>query len=278
MSGKPDTWMPWYIGDYLADTMHLRAAEHGAYLLLIAAYWRNAGPLNDADAALAAVARCTPAEWRRMRPTIAAFFDVRDSKWHHKRVDAELAAAARKQARAAAGGAGKAAARKAASSDQAQPQAPTQAPVEQVLNASLKPAPQPSPSPISVLRTGAGGADDPGDVPLFLVKPDAGDWSKPLFRQGLAWLASVYGKPPAALRSTLGEALKRAGNDHKRVFDLLGRAQTEAIGDPRSWLLTQLGGGLNAQANGRDQTALRRAGLAGAFADLAGDPPADRTA
>ena len=56
---RTDTWMPLYIGDYLADTTHLSMAEHGAYLLLIMTYWRT-GPLPDNDKALANMPRPFP--------------------------------------------------------------------------------------------------------------------------------------------------------------------------------------------------------------------------
>lgn len=80
-------WMPLYIADYRADTSHLDAAEHGAYLLLIMHYWTTGGLPGD-DRQLARIACMTAAEWRRARPTIAAFFDP---GWRHKRIDRELA-------------------------------------------------------------------------------------------------------------------------------------------------------------------------------------------
>ena len=79
-------WMPLYIPDFLADTVHLSAAETGAYLCLIFDYWLHDG-LPDDDAKLAMIARLPLKTWQQIRPTIQAFF--RDG-WHHKRIDAEL--------------------------------------------------------------------------------------------------------------------------------------------------------------------------------------------
>ena len=88
MSAAP--YMRLYVGDYLADTTHLTTTEHGAYLLLIMAYWRNDGPLPDDDRKLSRLAGMTPREWSRMRPTIADLFQVTAGQWRHKRIDAEL--------------------------------------------------------------------------------------------------------------------------------------------------------------------------------------------
>jgi len=66
-------WMPFYIADYLADTAHLSAAEHGAYMLLIMHYWQKGG-LPDDDAQLARIARMSPEEWSKARSIIQAFF------------------------------------------------------------------------------------------------------------------------------------------------------------------------------------------------------------
>lgn len=79
-------WMPLYIADYLADTAHLTAAEHGAYLLLIMHYWR-VGKLPTEDSQLARIARMNPREWAKSRDTIAAFFDA---DWRHGRIESEI--------------------------------------------------------------------------------------------------------------------------------------------------------------------------------------------
>lgn len=88
---KSDKWMPLWIGDYLADTQHLTRDEHGAYFLLMMAYWRNGGPLLDDPKRLAATVKATPQEWKSLRPTLAEFFSISDGMWNHKRIDREIA-------------------------------------------------------------------------------------------------------------------------------------------------------------------------------------------
>ncbi len=90
MAEKSDIWMPLYIADYLGDTMHLNTEQHGAYLLIMFAYWRRRGPLPDDDGQLAAAARMPVPAWRRMRGVLAGFFQVKDGLWAHKRVEEEL--------------------------------------------------------------------------------------------------------------------------------------------------------------------------------------------
>ena len=88
-------WMPFWPRDYLDDTMHLSAIEHAAYLLLIFQYW-IAGGLPDDDRELARITKLPLASWRRIRPTIEAFFQP---GWHHKRIDQEIGKADRKKER-----------------------------------------------------------------------------------------------------------------------------------------------------------------------------------
>jgi len=87
----------------------------------------------------------------------------------------------------------------------------------------------------------AGQPAGPTDLALSLVNAE-GDWSRPLFREGLAWLARVCETTPAALRPLMGRWLKAAGDDHRRLFDLLAAAERQAIADPRAWITAQLGG------------------------------------
>jgi uncharacterized protein YdaU (DUF1376 family) len=90
---KTDTWMPLYIADYLADTLHLTAEQHGMYLLLIMAYWRRGGPLPDDPGGLASVAKVSLEQWQSHAHRMAEFFVVADGKWTHKRIEAELSVA-----------------------------------------------------------------------------------------------------------------------------------------------------------------------------------------
>ncbi len=97
-------WMPLYIADYLGDTTHLGAAEHGAYLLLIMHYWLTCGTIPDDDRQLARIVRMAPGEWKRVRPIIQAFFS---NGWQHHRIDGEIAKAnAKHERRQGAGKAG----------------------------------------------------------------------------------------------------------------------------------------------------------------------------
>lgn len=91
---RVDTWMPIYWGDYAKDTGHLSAVHHGAYLMLLKHYWTHGEPLPDDDAQLWRIA-CTdsPSAWRKIRAVVLAFFEKRDGRLHHGRVDLELAKA-----------------------------------------------------------------------------------------------------------------------------------------------------------------------------------------
>lgn len=87
-------YMPFYIGDYLADTMHFSALEHGCYLLLIFAYWQTGSPLPTDIQSLAQICRVTPKVMRKVFPKVALQFHLSEHcgvpKWHHKRIDKEL--------------------------------------------------------------------------------------------------------------------------------------------------------------------------------------------
>lgn len=80
------TWMPFYIADYLRDTMHLSRDEHGAYFLLLIAAWVQSGSLQNDPKFLAAITKSTPKEWRRLAPSVLPFFRIEGDKLVHSRV------------------------------------------------------------------------------------------------------------------------------------------------------------------------------------------------
>lgn len=85
-------WMPLYISDYLADTAHLSTAEHGAYMLLIMAYWAKGGLPQDEEA-IRRITRMTPRQWSHSCDLLRSLFLP---GWRHKRIDEEMAKAIEK--------------------------------------------------------------------------------------------------------------------------------------------------------------------------------------
>lgn len=68
--------MPFYVGDYLKDTLHLTTEEHGAYLLLLFSMWNNDCKLPFDEKKLARIARVSPPKWKVIREDILEFFQV----------------------------------------------------------------------------------------------------------------------------------------------------------------------------------------------------------
>lgn len=83
-------WMPLYIGDFLADTMHLGATERGIYISLLMHCWQH-GTIPLDDHKLARISGCSPRLWHQYRRTMLQFFDVvNDVTAQHRRVTFEL--------------------------------------------------------------------------------------------------------------------------------------------------------------------------------------------
>jgi uncharacterized protein YdaU (DUF1376 family) len=87
---KAKVYQKIYWGDFLKDTMQLHGSEKGAYLLLIGCYFLSRRALPDDDSRLALITGLLPDEWRRVRPAIEPFFQVREGRWHHKRIEADI--------------------------------------------------------------------------------------------------------------------------------------------------------------------------------------------
>lgn len=87
---RADLWMPLYISDYLADTLHLSVAEHGAYMLMLMHAWMNNGSLPASDDRLRRIARMDADEWREAGPELRSYFYEVDGSLRHHRLDREL--------------------------------------------------------------------------------------------------------------------------------------------------------------------------------------------
>ena len=109
---KANTWMKFYVGDYLRDTGHLSVTEHGAYLLLLMHAWTHDGVLKNDEVRLRIVAKMSIKEWKRSSHTLRAFFFPDGDYLRHRRIDRELAETDRLTTQRSAAGKASAAARK----------------------------------------------------------------------------------------------------------------------------------------------------------------------
>ena len=92
---------PLYVGDYLRETRHFTAQEHGAYMLLLMAHWvRGEEGLPNNNKRLAFMASCSHAQWRKIRPTIEPLFHISENTWQHPRLMIEISKRASKSAAA----------------------------------------------------------------------------------------------------------------------------------------------------------------------------------
>lgn len=87
---KVDLWMPLYITDYLGDTMHLTTEQHGAYMLMLMAAWKNDGSIKDDDKHIKQVTRLGDKSFKESIETLRAFFVAENGALRHKRIDNEL--------------------------------------------------------------------------------------------------------------------------------------------------------------------------------------------
>jgi uncharacterized protein YdaU (DUF1376 family) len=226
-----DRWMPLYVGDYLADTMHLKMCEHAAYLLLIMHYWRH-GPLPDDDGVLATISKADRKTWAAISPIIRAFFNCRGGRLHHKRIDLERASASEntdKKRDAANARWAKERMQKPSKPDAPAP-APASAPASIVHDA--KGPSRISPVPVPIEREER--------VPSLRSGRASGAALKPirdqLWEDGLPLLRALTGKPDGASRTLLGKLLRDARDDCARMLAALREAADARPIDPVSWL------------------------------------------
>ncbi len=223
MSGGPNSWMPMYWSDFLADTIHLKKSERDSYFCLIAQYWLHQKPLPLDDGARARMAQCTETEWKNDKKAVLSFFKKTNKNYTHKRIDFELKKAkknykTRKQA-----------AKTAAKSRWKKKKPDNASRIPDALQShSLKHTqPQPQP-PIQLSIDNCRQSDPP-------------DFKKKIFGEGLDYLAEQSGRARNGLRPMVGKWLKQCSDDSAKLWSAIESAQREEVAEPIAWITARLG-------------------------------------
>lgn len=217
MTKKTDTWMPFYVTDYLGDTMHLSTTQHGAYLLLLLACWKAGGELPDDDAQLAAITRMPAGDWKRCAPVLRRFFDDGGGVLLHGRVKKELDRAKELSAK-----------RSAIGMKGGRPPKDKQDETNRFPDAEAKPkqAETPSPSPTTYSVTDVTGGKPPQPTNEEII-----------FSYGVGILVSA-GSTDKAARSFLG-GLRKGRDDADVVAALRDCIRAKPL-QPLEWLAKAL--------------------------------------
>lgn len=155
-------FMQLYVGDYLRDTRHLTAEQHGAYLLLLMSMWAHGGELPNDPKKLARLACCTASRWTKISDDVLEFFDIEGDIITQARLRVELKKALEKSIKRAEAGmrGGDAKALKDKSAELA--------------NASRLPCHYPEPEPDTEGKPSVGGAKKPRTKSVARLFPT--DW------------------------------------------------------------------------------------------------------
>jgi len=90
---------PLDVRGFIVETLRLPLACKAAYLMILVDYCARGEPPPDDDHVLAALTSAAAA-WPLMRPVVAPLFDIRDGRWYHTGIEAELERVRKVQANA----------------------------------------------------------------------------------------------------------------------------------------------------------------------------------
>lgn len=246
--------LPLFTDALLGDTTHLTQAEFGAYMLMLITAWRAPGcALSADDVYLSRISRSNAnRNWRQIKASVMPFWTLGpDGLYRQKRLSSERLRSQRNAEYARRAGNASALKRHETRSTAVaavlQPNVNGKAttPSSRVLEGKEERKQDAVSTPSAPLGSGV---ELPGnsrqlkmpDIPLHQVRPENGDWSFALFRQGLAWLSGATQQTPVQLRPLVGRWLKQFGDDHRGLFDLMAIAQRNAVADPRAWISAHL--------------------------------------